>query len=200
MEARTPTLKPQPQSPKLGGCVGVLFNFFDWNKRLHGSRLFSKRLPAGELSRDFPNPLLLLRHSFFFMDSRVWSTAISKLTSTRIHQVLRHVCERPCPLPASIHPWLACLLAALERLQASNVSRPFSRDDLDPPCALAFNTCILARVCMHRREGPVAMCLLASKHACMPASDAPPNLTCSLTDRAVACLSTVQRGPTGGSV
>lgn len=39
------------QHPKIGGCVGVFFQMFDWNKRFAGKKLFSNRLlPAGTFS------------------------------------------------------------------------------------------------------------------------------------------------------
>lgn len=36
------------QHPKLGGCVGVFFHLFDWNRRLTGKKLFSNRLLPAE--------------------------------------------------------------------------------------------------------------------------------------------------------
>lgn len=36
------------QHPKLGGCVGVFFQLFDWNRRLTGKKLFSNRLLPAE--------------------------------------------------------------------------------------------------------------------------------------------------------
>lgn len=36
------------QHPKLGGCVGVFFQLFDWNRRITGKKLFSNRLLPAE--------------------------------------------------------------------------------------------------------------------------------------------------------
>lgn len=43
--------KQQHQHPKIGGCVGVFFNLFDWNKRFTGKKLFSNRLLPAERPR-----------------------------------------------------------------------------------------------------------------------------------------------------
>lgn len=41
------------QHPKLGGCVGVFFQLFDWNRRLTGKKLFSNRLLPAERPKQF---------------------------------------------------------------------------------------------------------------------------------------------------
>eukprot|EP01018_Ginkgo_biloba_P028341 Gb_15628 [translate_table: standard] len=128
------------QHPKLGGCVGVFFQLFDWNRRLTGKKLFSNRLLPAErpkqISKKYSDEKLPMAKLLLIADENRGGFPNTKKSSGSVCSSTEEVCcssSEEGNESSARAPGVVARLMGLESLPAKDLPEHGKEFNTRPP-------------------------------------------------------------------